>query len=503
MHPCRTWCARHGLNKTFALPEEHQSNGRAEGTIMRIKSRTRVLLQEAGCEPSEWPLASKLAAHAMRNHARKILNMTVKPTLPYNSKVQILQRFWNRGVWESVTTTARTKGPSSDSSRGWIVKTSEGKLLTTGTLFPAPRADQKLEFTCPGEPILVSEPERRIRGKTTLKAFTVPTAALSVSSQSSIEKWAQEHVCRACITQHLVEELVKAAALSLPTSSRDGSVDINPSAAREGAWCNNVGGYNCKGASSVTNLSVSHPWMSRALVSWANSCTSCPFAGLEIRKNVPLPMSRELQALPGTRHVILPVSPGSMQVWCQGCGNIPREVRPGLIINGGMVPVRPGCPIELAPQSWRQVEAGSQPCIYLIGHTPKGLHKLKESDRGMLLSLGFSCLPAGQGEFWTIQPHKSLLCRHHPVPRKGMFNPAACKDLPVPLECLGNLRHVTQHLADGTTQTAMHRWRDRRPAARDGKWTGVTVFQLHNLPAAPVSATGGGNHFSFFFRQDK
>ena len=142
----RTWCARHGLHRTFALPEEHQSNGRAQGAIMRVKSCTRVLLQEAGCEPAEWPLASKLAAHAMRNHARRSLNMKAQPTLPYNSKVQILQRSWNRGVWESVTTTARTKGPSSDSSTNWIVKTSEGKLLTTGTMFPAPREDQKLEF---------------------------------------------------------------------------------------------------------------------------------------------------------------------------------------------------------------------------------------------------------------------------------------------------------------------------------------------------------------------
>ena len=79
----RTWCARHGLHKTFVLPEEHQSNGRAEGAIMRVKSRTRVLLQEAGCEPGEWPLAAKLAPHAMRNHARRILHMKLEPSLPY------------------------------------------------------------------------------------------------------------------------------------------------------------------------------------------------------------------------------------------------------------------------------------------------------------------------------------------------------------------------------------------------------------------------------------
>ena len=167
----RTWCARHGLHKTVALPEEHQSNGRADEAIMREKSRIRTILQAAGSGAEEWPLAARLAAHSLRNVVRAKREMPAAPSVPYNAKAQVLQRSWNRGVWESVTVTAYTKAPSGDSTRGWIVKTSDGKLLTTGALFPIPKQELEVNIKCEGKPVAVSEPERRIRGKTSLKAL--------------------------------------------------------------------------------------------------------------------------------------------------------------------------------------------------------------------------------------------------------------------------------------------------------------------------------------------
>ena len=191
----RAWCARHGIHKTLAIPEEHQSNGRAEGAIMRAKGKIRTLLQAAGCNPEEWPLAARLAAHTFRNVARRRLNMPVRPSVPYNSKVQVLQRSWSRGVWESLTITAYTKAPSGDSTRGWIVKTADGRLLTTGALFPSPKHQQEIEITCKGDPVAVSEPERRIRGKTTLKELQhTPNASNSISSAFPCEQLARKYL---------------------------------------------------------------------------------------------------------------------------------------------------------------------------------------------------------------------------------------------------------------------------------------------------------------------
>ncbi|CAE7730336.1 GIP, partial [Symbiodinium necroappetens] len=73
----RDWCARHSIHKTFAVAEEHQGNGRAEGAIMRVKNKTRVILEESGPDKSEWPLAAKLAAHELKNEARRRLKIQV------------------------------------------------------------------------------------------------------------------------------------------------------------------------------------------------------------------------------------------------------------------------------------------------------------------------------------------------------------------------------------------------------------------------------------------
>ena len=118
----QTFCQKFGLHQTFAIPEEHQTNGRAEGAILRVKNKTRTILQEGDCaDLTEWPLAAKLAAYQLRTDAGKRLRMPCDPTLPYNTKVQVLKRSWHRGVWDARTTTAFTKCPSANTSRGWVV----------------------------------------------------------------------------------------------------------------------------------------------------------------------------------------------------------------------------------------------------------------------------------------------------------------------------------------------------------------------------------------------
>ena len=106
----RTWCARHGLHKTYSVAEEHQGNGRVEGSIQRVKSKVRTILREASCGPEEWPLASRLAARKLKHLSR---------TTP---KCRFCSVPGTGGVWESLTVAARTKGPSGDTTRGWIVK---------------------------------------------------------------------------------------------------------------------------------------------------------------------------------------------------------------------------------------------------------------------------------------------------------------------------------------------------------------------------------------------
>ena len=56
----KAWCAKHKIHRTLAIPEEHQGNGRAEGAILRKKTKIRTLLQSAELGQEEWPLAARI-----------------------------------------------------------------------------------------------------------------------------------------------------------------------------------------------------------------------------------------------------------------------------------------------------------------------------------------------------------------------------------------------------------------------------------------------------------
>ena len=61
--PCFVHGVQSTIHKTCALAEEHQGNGRAEGGIMRLKAKTCTIPQESKVQPSEWPMAAKMACH--------------------------------------------------------------------------------------------------------------------------------------------------------------------------------------------------------------------------------------------------------------------------------------------------------------------------------------------------------------------------------------------------------------------------------------------------------
>ena len=50
--------------------------------------------------------------------------------------------------------------------------------------------------------------------------------------------------------------------------------------------------------------------------------------------------------------------------------------------------VQLGCPIVMLPQQWKQIDVGDKPCMYVLGYTPKGLHKLSKQKKTLIL-MGF------------------------------------------------------------------------------------------------------------------
>ena len=466
-NPMKTWCTRHGIHKTYALPEEHQSNGRAEGAIMRAKAKIRTILHSSGCGQEEWPLAGRLAAHAFRNSARRRLNMPVLPSVPYNSKVQVLQRSWTRGVWESLTLTAHTKAPSSDSSRGWLVKTTDGRLLTTGVLFPFPLSEQDLEVRCKGDPVPVSEPERRIRGKTTLKALqALPCDTALASPLDTLEGMAKD-----CLER-------QAFDLESALQVLDGAKQCMASASQQ-VWRLKVGGSEHGGTVGLTSPVKSHPWFSRYVSLMFARHTACPVSCIEIQWGGELTMRPRKGYQPGTQCAIVPLSAAcrvlARSTASPNTGHLCDMMRPERVDAGG----------------WKAITGVSSKDVFLVGYTPKGLHKLPQEDRYRLLATGVTCLPCTQQEYWSVSHAGSLLRRHHVVPRRGAFRLHTCANLPLPKEWLGRICFEDRVFMDGQTQRGLAWCTQPSSFAVAARWTGVTVFQVRWPTPAPQVLGGG------------
>ena len=143
-----------------------------------------------------------------------------------------------------------------------------------------------------------------------------------------------------------------------------------------------------------------------------------------------------------------------------------------------MVNYQPGVPVEFDASKWHaSVESKGQQLL-VVGYTPRSLHKLGDDDRKLLWDLGFTFSPASQDEHWTLDPRRSTITRHHQVPRRPLFIPKA-RDVPFPIERLGNIRYCEQRFSDGSVSKHMNLWRQQGTnMAIRAKWTGKSVFQF-------------------------
>ncbi|CAE7939965.1 unnamed protein product [Symbiodinium sp. KB8] len=118
---------------------------------------------------------------------RKRLKIETQQSLPFNTKVQVISRSWKRETWAARTTTALVKCPSADMFRGWVVATEDGKLLTTGKLFPS--VDQeKVSFSSTGPAVDLDAPDHRVTGKRAVRQLQTPMIGEPVHGADKLAK---------------------------------------------------------------------------------------------------------------------------------------------------------------------------------------------------------------------------------------------------------------------------------------------------------------------------
>ena len=75
----RRLVTKFGMKQTCSAPEEHNSNGRIENVVRRIKNQVRVHLQSKGYDASVWPLAARAAAATWRTQVLRGMGFPAAP----------------------------------------------------------------------------------------------------------------------------------------------------------------------------------------------------------------------------------------------------------------------------------------------------------------------------------------------------------------------------------------------------------------------------------------
>ena len=153
------------------------------------------------------------------------------------------------------------------------------RLLTTGKVFPAPDVDKKLDIRYEGDPIVVEEPERRIRGKTTLKTILErerqsPYQQCGESEGSGIECRARKLYQQQHFDRPTLAEFLNDLRQTIPGSGENVAGIACPVASD--VWTLSLGGYSQQGGTCVTQATLKYPWTTRYLTSALYHHTNCP-----------------------------------------------------------------------------------------------------------------------------------------------------------------------------------------------------------------------------------
>ncbi|CAE7225349.1 GIP, partial [Symbiodinium sp. CCMP2456] len=366
------WCAQHSIVKTMAFAEEHQGNGRVESTIGRIKAKARTFMEQGGAPVEEWPLAVQLAAMVLQNKARDLLHMPRRQVVPYNTKVQVVQRTWRRGAWHAVTVAAKTKGPSVDNDRGWVVVTSDGNFLTTSKLFPSAQDEEKIVVTYEGPPIDPNAPSRRVTGKSPaarkIKApmtLPGPTSEADVLAQKLLEQedFSPSAVAKLALVLSRTPDVAHGSQLAIVEKAEKGVVFF-------------AGAFSFGGLTGMKNQAKEHPWVTGYLARYLSIHTSSPFATIGLLWNTEHKPHRDSHNQKGISNVVVPVVTSGGGLWVQDEGLSPdqrlsqevcKEVSAGKEVKGRCMSYKSGRPVAFDASKWHASVKGTGQQLLVVG----------------------------------------------------------------------------------------------------------------------------------------
>ena len=412
--PLREWAAARDIFVTTSESLTPQQNGRAESVVRCLKQRARTLLRAASLPRTLWPAAMTFASEYQR---RAALGLLADSTPPFGTVVHCRSKVFGVGGHHDLNEKwleGRFVGWSEDVVNGHVVKLDSGGYITTAHVRPFLVDSDQLVAMEPYE-AHVPVPERRVRGKTTLRPMAMVTPASNSMEDLARtlfdqEKFAVKDLCR------FWEE---ASDNAFP-KGRQCFHGANPRYMAFGQYTHGM-------FSGLMSSTYRYPYTVQYLTRcFEEFCPYDKFATLTVSEDVGMACHRDVHNERDSYNVVLPLQD------CDGGGlwiesepdqfSLDDEWRPipnGEWRRGQVHQLRAGAPIRFSARKWHQTEPWQGRRLVMICYTPR-MGALQRETYDDLLDLG--CNPPPFPTSDTLTPTLNMISM---VPESGPVDAVA------------------------------------------------------------------------------
>ena len=293
--PIRTWAAARDIFVTTSESLTPQQNGRAENVVHCLKRRTRTLLRAASLPRSLWPAAMTFASEYQR---RAALGILAESTPPFGTVVHCRSKVFGVGGHHDLNEKwleGRFVGWSEDVVNGHVVKLDSGGYITTAHVRPFLVDSDQLVAMEPYEAHL-PVPERRVRGKTTLRPMTAVTPASNSMEDLARALFEQEKFA----VGDLLRFWEEASDNAFP-KGRQCFHGLNPRYMAFGQYTHGM-------FSGLMSSTYRYPYTVQYLTRcFEEICPDDKFATLTVSEDVGMPCHRDLHNERDSYNVVLPL----------------------------------------------------------------------------------------------------------------------------------------------------------------------------------------------------
>ena len=415
----RKMATRFQLKQTCAAPEEHNSNGRIENIVQRVKNQMNMLLGLPNSDPVLWPLAAKSVVATWRAQTLRQMGMPAPAVVPFGTHAQVLCRSWlrkSKQSWKAKAVDATVLCPASLIKLGYVVRI--GKRLSVVTkLFQGEEPPLTITLS-PGQDPPMSHslgPETRVSEKASIPSMShAPPPLVRYRDKAPgpgrrpVVSAIQPHPGRS-VEDLQAEQLAKASPFDVDEAVRfvlsssyvveQGLQDISSSNKHFSGQHYLFGVYRYGGAVGLTRCCKQRPGMSGLLAAIAKAkCPEATFSTIGLCVNGAAYPHRDSNNLPTSVSHWIPLKMPKKggRLWVELRVGTQVVGQPAVVSAGNThVPGQfhsPNCPAAFSPmhlhgtEDWNRQESR----VVLLLYTVNCLQNLDERSLLELRQYGFS-----------------------------------------------------------------------------------------------------------------